>query len=162
MIVTLPDEVVAKYLPIAEAQGRPVEAVLADQLHRFQRLPPGQRAVVIPYADLKDLEKRLSLGAINDGSDLVEKVKQLAGVSFCNIDIGLTTGQLKELEHRARKQGCEVIDLIEDTWKKLQTDFFYSVGDVKVTQARRRKPAAPAAVPATPATPPAPPAPVGA
>lgn len=128
MRVTLDDTILDAYQAMADAQGRSLESVLNAQLKRFNKLPPGTAAVVVKADALKGLEKRLGDYAIKDGEDLLARVQKLAGVSFEGRDIKLSVQQMQELEHRAKRQGKPVAQLLDEMAARFMADFFYSAG----------------------------------
>lgn len=128
MIVTLPDEIIAPYLAYAESQGCPLADILAAQLKRFTAFEPGKKAIVIPAKLEGVLADKLGGLPIASGPDLIARLTRLAGISFAGHDLSLTPNQLAELQHRAERQGRSVAELVDDIWRRLSNDFFYSSG----------------------------------
>lgn len=123
--VTIPDEVLHPYDGYATTQGRPVDAVVTDQLRRFSKLVPGERAVVISLKQLKELEPVLGGSPIIDGAALIETIRRRASLTIGGVTIPFTTGQMRELELRAERQGRPVQELVEDTANKIAATLFW-------------------------------------
>lgn len=128
MRITIPDDVLAPYEEMAQRQGRPVDDVVAAQLKRFAMLEPGKKAVVIPPAALTALEPPLGGTPVRDAQDLLTRIQQLANISFMGLNLGLSLQQKAELAHRAERQGRTVEALVQEMWRDLQQNFFWSGG----------------------------------
>jgi len=128
MRITLPDAVADAYLAYAEKQGRPVEAVLTAQLQRFQAVEPGSRTIVLGGALTEQLSTMLGGFPIQSAEDLVRKVNELAAVSFQHIRLDFSPSHLRELAHRAERQGKPVEDIIQDVVRQLADQFFWTSG----------------------------------
>lgn len=127
MRVLIPDDVTALYEAFADAQGKPVEEVVTAQLRRFAKLEPGKRAIVIPAQLSEPIAAALGGLPLRDAEDLLHRVTAHAALTFEGIDLKLTIGQKRELEHRAAKQGKPVAALVQEIAEVLMRDLFYSV-----------------------------------
>lgn len=128
MRITIPDDVVVVYEEMAAAQGRPVEAVVADQLTRFAALVPGTRAVVLGDAHCARLAAALAVEQIRDADHLVARAEAYGAVRFEGIALRLTPAQREELVRRAERQGRSVKALVQEIANRLLVDFFWTSG----------------------------------
>lgn len=128
MRITIDDEVLEPYHTMAQQQGRPLEAVVSAQLQRFNKLVPGKKAVVINQDALTALEPPLGGRPIKDAEDLLQRVNQLANISFEGINLELTLNQKQELAYRAQRQGRTVEFLVREIWQHLAQNFFWESG----------------------------------
>ena len=99
--------------------------LLATALHD---LPASGRHVVLDQATLDVLASILFGGDVLNGADLVDKVSRLAGITFHNIRLEFTPGQLEELARRAERLGLTAEELTRRTVKRMEDLFFTHLG----------------------------------
>lgn len=128
MRVTIPDETVAKYEPMAEKVGLSLEEVLHRQLDRFAKLEVGKRAILLQANQLQSVEGALGGLPIKDAEDLLARLRQHASIRFAGIDLDLTPAQKLELVHRAERQGKTVEQLLQEHVAWLNSQVFYTMG----------------------------------
>lgn len=125
MIVTVPDHIVLPYMEYADKTGRTLNGVISAQLERFKALQPGRRCIVVP---LDEAEKLLGGLPIQGEVDLLYRVSQLASISYGGVKLELSIAQLKELEHRASRQGKSVQSMLEGVARELEKHLFWGTG----------------------------------
>jgi len=127
MRVTIPDEVLDPYLAMADRTGRTIEATVTEQLDRWAAVPP--EAVVIPLIGQGLERAQQATGGLpfRDAEDAVTRIESLASITFHNIHLDFSQQQLKELEHRAERQGKTVAQLAGEMIAQITTEFFWSV-----------------------------------
>lgn len=104
--------------------------VVAAQLLRdaCREFPVEGRHVILDSADLEALGHILNGGDVLNGQDLVDKVSRLAGITFHNIRLEFTPGQLEELARRAERLSLTPEDLTRRTVKRMEELFFTHLG----------------------------------
>lgn len=129
MKVTIPDPVLEKYHAMADAQGRPIEAILADQLDRFADHAPGAgRCYVFSGPLLDRLEKALGNSLTRSARDLCARAEGLAALSFGHIRLDFSTGQLTEIDYMAKRQGISPRELATRIIRQIEGQFFHHLG----------------------------------
>ena len=122
--IQLTDDVYGHYQKIADKHGVRISSLLADQLKRFDYVDPFDRIVIIPSGQRDELERVLSGGNIEDASDLVLKVEQLAGIQIEGVQLDFTPGQKRELKRMAKRQGITYEELAKRTVASMEELFF--------------------------------------
>lgn len=125
MRITIKDATADVYQRYADHQGRGLDAVVEAQLARFAAQEPGTKAIVVNAADAQAI---LGGTPILSGADLLQRLTQLASLSFHAIRLDFSPAQLAELQHRAERQGKSVEVLAQDIVRGLLRDFFWASG----------------------------------
>jgi hypothetical protein len=127
--IQIADDLYDRYSAQAEGmqqrgQAVTAEELMADRLDRFKAVEPGDRVVVIDPAARQELEHILSGGSLFDASDLVKKVKAAISISIGDIRLDFTPGQMRELSNIARRNGRTVDQVVRETVKRMEVNFF--------------------------------------
>ena len=122
MRVLISDRICDKYQAMADAQGRTLESVIESQLDRFSPYPPGQRTLAL---NVDTVQKALGGLPLRDGADLLKRIEDLAGITFHNIRLDFTAGQLEELQRRAEREEKSVDELARSIVEQLNRQFFW-------------------------------------
>lgn len=136
MIVRLqiPDDVFETYEKMAtathEASGRTVQAtdLMVAQLDRFRGIPATDRVVVIDSRTRAALEAILHGGSLRDSADLLAKVQRLGAIKIGEVRLDFSPGQLEELKHIANRNRRQVKDVVLETVRRIENQFFDRVG----------------------------------
>lgn len=113
----------------AVAQRRTAEVVAATLLRdALHDLPATGRHVVLDHATLDALAEILGGGDVLNGPDLVAKIERLAGITFHNIRLEFTPGQLEELARRAERLSLTPEELTRRTIERMEQLFFTHLG----------------------------------
>lgn len=105
--------------------GKDPEVVASFLLRDALREYPIQgRHLVLDHPELDRLAKTLGGGDVLNGEDLCLKVERLAGISFHNIRLEFTPGQLEEIAWRANRLGLTPEELAARIVKKMEELFF--------------------------------------
>ena len=127
--VTIPDNLLPKLQQRADVAQKDLEGAAALTLQiACGLLPLSGRCVVVHGAVLQRLEEILGSGSILNHEDLSQKVQRLAGITYGNIRMDFSPGQLEEIAGRAERLGLEPEELIRRTVRKMEELFFTHLG----------------------------------
>lgn len=104
--------------------------VVASQLLRdaCREFPVDGRHLILDHDTLAALAMLLGGGDVLNGPDLTDKVSRLAGITFHNIRMEFTPGQLEELNRRAERLGLTAEELTRRTVQRMEELFFTHLG----------------------------------
>jgi len=130
--IQIPDDVWKSYTAQAtgmQQNGQTISAeeLMADRLERFSAVTPSDRIIVIDPKNRQELENVLSGGSLLSAEDLVTKVKAVISISIGDIRLDFTPGQMRELNNVARRNGRTVEQVVKDTVKRMEAQFFNCV-----------------------------------
>lgn len=136
MIVKLqiPDDVFETYERMAEDAHRgsgkalQVNDLMATQLDRFRLVSATDRILVVDSRTRAKLENILGGGSLKDSSDLLAKVDKLGSIRIGGIRLEFTPSQLQELKNVANRNRKKVEQVVEETVKRMEAQFFDRVG----------------------------------
>lgn len=124
---TLDDETLEHYQHESKERHVPggVAQVLNERLRRAIPLDPRDRPIIITGGRAREIiEEKLGGGNLKDTEDLLRKVTALAVIKFGEHEFKLTAGHYRELAFRATKTGKSVDQLLQETFTKMQAQFF--------------------------------------
>ncbi len=129
----MPDGVYETYLRHADAlvasgKTASVEDLIVAQIDRFSVVAPMDRVVVVDARAREGLEKILSGGFIVSGSDLLQRVRELADLRIGGIRIDFTTRQLEQIKNYATRNRITVEDATRAIVRGMEERFFDIAG----------------------------------
>lgn len=103
--ITIPDNTFATYATYTSAsRPTPVDAI-EHQLERFSALNPKDRWLLISPEHRQAIESALGGLSVSNTAKLVSRIQAHASVHLGKQQIMLSTGQLREIEDRAKRNG---------------------------------------------------------
>jgi hypothetical protein len=133
MRITLPDSLVDQFQVYADRQGVPVETVITTALTKVADVEPGVRSLTLSGDLLDEVESLVGRLPCKNTTDLVAKIKMLAGITFRHTRLDFSASQLRELEHQASRQGVPVKVLADRIIQTILTQFFWHMSGPAAT-----------------------------
>lgn len=128
MRLTVPDDLADQFLPYAEKSGLPLEEVLVQALRQAAETAPGVRSITFSGDLLEKVEAMVGRLPCTSPKQLAAKIDDLAGISFHKIRLDFSPQQLRELEHRAARQGKPAEQLAREIIAEVTQQFFWGTG----------------------------------
>ena len=143
MRVTIPDPVLDWYQALADKRRRRIETVVTAQLDRWSGIPPGDRAVALTGPMLERAEAATGGLPFRDAEHAIARIEDLASVTFHNVRLDFSPQQLRELEHRAERQGKPVEVLAAEMIQTITAEFFWGIPPGAATETNEHPDARP-------------------
>jgi hypothetical protein len=105
-------------------QANDILDVLPADVFRHQYEIADEGSLTISGKDRALIEQTLGIGSTLDSSRLVGSIVRLARLSIGEIAVDFTPGQWEELDHRAKKRGLTVENLVKQIVAKVTQDIW--------------------------------------
>ena len=121
--IELPDDLWEHYQKEAGRKRKAPEKLLVEILDRYQACTADERFLVLAPELIKRLEEALERH-FTQPHQLVELIEVLARIRIGDIRVEATPAQLRELAHKAERQGKTTEQLVRETYQAIARSFF--------------------------------------
>jgi cytosine/adenosine deaminase-related metal-dependent hydrolase len=105
----------------AKSAKRTVEAILADRVATLSGISPQARTVILHGSVLTALESLLGSRSLEDGEDLLRRVRHLSGLEIGHHRVDLSPAQLLMAKQRADRLGLDFQTYLDEILHRVGT-----------------------------------------